>query len=64
MVVVFSLHVIISVLFLLDEPMGGWVQKRIVSLKGSEKIKKTLSPDMSLCSGRELVGEREMSLSC
>jgi len=29
MVVVFSLHVIISVLFLLDEPMGGWVQKRI-----------------------------------
>jgi hypothetical protein len=64
MVVVFSLHVIISVLFLLDEPMGGWVQKRIFSLKGSEKIKKSLSLDMSLCSGRELVGEREMSLSC
>lgn len=30
MVVVFSIHVIISVLFLLDEPMGGWV--------GSENI--------------------------
>lgn len=28
MVVVFSLHVIMSVLFLLDEPMGGWVQKK------------------------------------
>jgi hypothetical protein len=39
MVVVFSLHVIMSVLFLLDEPMGGWVQKRILFSKRSEKIK-------------------------
>jgi hypothetical protein len=43
--------------------VGGF-RKEFFSLKGSEKIKKSLSLDMSLCSGRELVGEREMSLSC
>jgi hypothetical protein len=43
--------------------VGGF-GKELCSLKGSEKIKKSLSPDMSSSSGKELVGERGMSLSC
>jgi hypothetical protein len=42
--------------------MSQWVggfRKEFCSQKGSEKIKKSLSPDMSLSSGRELVGERD-----